>query len=52
MKDNVSMFSMILGAPIIDALLPTMKEDDLIGVPAGIIPKFLTDRTSFRRSRC
>ncbi|KDA05459.1 hypothetical protein DC31_16015 [Microbacterium sp. CH12i] len=43
MKDNVSMFSMILGAPIIDALLPTMKEDNLIGVPAGIVPSFLTD---------
>jgi ABC-type branched-subunit amino acid transport system substrate-binding protein len=43
MKDDVAMFSMLLGAPIIDALLPTMKEDGLIGVPAGIVPKFLYD---------
>lgn len=43
MKDDVAMFSMILGAPIIDALLPTMEEDGLIGVPAGIVPKFLDD---------
>jgi ABC-type branched-subunit amino acid transport system substrate-binding protein len=43
MKDNVSMFSMMLGAPIIDALLPSMEDEDILGVPAGIIPKFLRE---------
>ena len=40
-KDSVSMWSMILGAPILEAVLPTMEEEDMIGVPAGSISKFV-----------
>lgn len=42
-KDSVAMWSMILGAPILEALLPSMRDEDMIAVPAGAISKFVHD---------
>lgn len=36
-KDQVVMWSEILGAPIVEALLPSMRDADEVGIPAGIL---------------
>jgi len=36
-KDQVAMWSEILGAPTVDALLPSMRDSEEVGIPAGIL---------------
>lgn len=42
-KDNVLLFQSIIGAPIVNALLPALEDDDMLAVPGLSTEDFVTD---------
>lgn len=42
-KDSVAIISLVLGSTIIDALLPSVEQDEMTLVPGGTTPQLLTE---------